>query len=238
MMRPEKRAFFLNDDGGGAHTHTLTHAERATYSAGFDSFKRFNSHAESRLLSGLAKWKETYYREKLELRADQAPPLDALRLSYCEGLAWVLQYYYRGVCSWGWYYPYHYAPTASDLIGPALLDIASKLKFTLGEPFAPFEQLLAVLPAGALRCVCMLRGQSVRMQMGLTLCSCAVCVRVQRRRRCCRSRTGGSCWTPRGASVARVAAECVRVTHVYMCLTRHTPRSPSLAQSHQGFLPA
>ncbi len=46
------------------------------------------------------------------------------------------------------YYPFHYAPTASDLIGPSLLDIASKLSFQLGAPFAPFEQLLAVLPAG------------------------------------------------------------------------------------------
>jgi hypothetical protein len=124
----------------------------------------------------LAKWKEAYYREKLELRADEAPPLDALRLSYCEGLAWVLQYYYRGVCSWGWYYPYHYAPTASDLIGPALLDIAARLEFTLGEPFAPFEQLLAVLPAGALReLLCALRGQECG-NAALTMCpSSAVC---------------------------------------------------------------
>jgi 5'-3' exonuclease len=120
-----------------------------------------------RVRAGLAKWKEAYYREKLELRADEPPPLDALRLSYCEGLAWVLQYYYRGVCSWGWYYPYHYAPTASDLIGPALLDIAARLEFTLGEPFAPFEQLLAVLPAGACAAarvhVCCCEGKSVGM---------------------------------------------------------------------------
>ena len=133
--------------------------------------------------AGLAKWKETYYREKLELKAGEPPPLDRLRLSYCEGLAWVLQYYYRGVCSWGWYYPFHYAPTASDLVGPGLIDAASKIGFTLGAPFAPFEQLLAVLPSGALA--------ATTLPLPCGALSASRC--VQHRRHSCRSRTGGSC---------------------------------------------
>jgi 5'-3' exoribonuclease 2 len=44
--------------------------------------------------------------------------------------------------SWHWYYPYHYAPFSSDLIGCDSLDI----KFDLGEPVKPFEQLLSVFP--------------------------------------------------------------------------------------------
>ena len=114
MMRAEKRAFFLNENGGG-----------------------------------LASWKEAYYREKLDLKAGQPAPLDQLREAYCTGLAWVLQYYYRGVASWGWYYPFHYAPTASDLVGPGLAAAVAEQRFELGQPFAPFEQLLAVLPAAS-----------------------------------------------------------------------------------------
>ncbi|KAF4801807.1 5'-3' exoribonuclease 1 isoform X4 [Turdus rufiventris] len=43
------------------------------------------------------------------------------------------------------YYPYHYAPYLSDIHNISKL----KIKFELGKPFMPFEQLLAVLPAAS-----------------------------------------------------------------------------------------
>ena len=57
-------------------------------------------------------------------------------------------YYYRGCVSWYWYYPYHYAPFASDLTGCDQLAIPFNLsdQAVEGEPAKPFEQLLAVFP--------------------------------------------------------------------------------------------
>lgn len=62
--------------------------------------------------------------------------------SYIEGLAWVLEYYHNGCGSWTWYYPYLYAPLASDLRNLGSIPLV----FEQGEPFTPLMQLLSVLP--------------------------------------------------------------------------------------------
>jgi len=93
-----------------------------------------------------AGWKDRYYKDKC--KADdvaQHGGREHLFRSYVMGLCWVMKYYYDGVPSWKWYFPFHYAPFASDLknIERFAKDCKS---FEPNEPFAPIEQLMAVLP--------------------------------------------------------------------------------------------
>jgi 5'-3' exonuclease len=61
---------------------------------------------------------------------------------YIEGLHWVLNYYKRGVPSWGWYYPFLYAPVASDFKNLTEINVT----IPVGKPYTSFAQLLSVLP--------------------------------------------------------------------------------------------
>lgn len=87
-------------------------------------------------------WKEghkkRYYESKFAVGPDDIDFRTKITTEYVRGLCWVLQYYYQvnqvfiifliqlksslnssffsnqGVPSWRWYFPYHYAPFASD----------------------------------------------------------------------------------------------------------------------------
>ncbi|XP_074544570.1 5'-3' exoribonuclease 1 isoform X1 [Halichoeres trimaculatus] len=91
-------------------------------------------------------YKRTYYMTKMGVDVVSDEFLATQAKCYVEGIQWILHYYYHGVQSWSWYYPYHYAPFLSDIRNVSEL----KLTFDLEKPFMPFQQLLAVLPAASM----------------------------------------------------------------------------------------
>ncbi|KAK5965749.1 CCHC-type domain-containing protein [Trichostrongylus colubriformis] len=93
-----------------------------------------------------AGWKDRYYRAKFDVGADDVEFRRKVAWAYVEGLCWVLKYYYQGCVSWDWYFPYHYAPFASDF------DTVSQFKPDFSrptKPFKPLEQLMSVFPAAS-----------------------------------------------------------------------------------------
>ncbi|KAI7907128.1 exoribonuclease 1 [Cokeromyces recurvatus] len=94
--------------------------------------------------AGLKEWKANYYKEKMNIDYNDQKEIDAIVGAYVVGIQWVLKYYYEGVASWGWFYPYHFAPKISDLKN---ITRFQDYEFTIGEPFKPFEQLMGVLPS-------------------------------------------------------------------------------------------
>jgi 5'-3' exoribonuclease 2 len=92
-------------------------------------------------------WRERYYNDphkKSDLEAGGG--LEKMIFTYVQGLCWVLKYYFEGVPSWNWFYPFHYAPFACDLIH---MDSFPAIDFQKSKPFSPIEQLLAVLPSSS-----------------------------------------------------------------------------------------
>ncbi|KAI3504257.1 hypothetical protein L1887_32804 [Cichorium endivia] len=107
-----------------------------------DVFK--NGFVSDTVKLGSPGWRKRYYEYKFsaETEKDMENTRRKVVEKYTEGLCWVLLYYFSGVRSWTWFYPYHYGPFASDFKG------LSSIKVTLqrGSPFKPFDQLMAVLP--------------------------------------------------------------------------------------------
>lgn len=91
-------------------------------------------------------FKNRYYESKFDVPVNNLEFRYSIALQYVRGLCWVLRYYYQGCASWKWYFPYHYAPFASDFINISGLST----EFETGtKPFRPLEQLMGVFPAAS-----------------------------------------------------------------------------------------
>lgn len=94
--------------------------------------------------------KSMYYKTKLKFNpSTKVEQLNAMLSSYIQGLHYVYQYYFGGLPSWEWYYPYYYAPLVADLT--AYISFMNSTKqslqpFNKSAPYEPFKQLMCILP--------------------------------------------------------------------------------------------
>ena len=112
-------------------------------------------------------FKDRYYESKFGVLPSETKFRHRVAYEYTIGLCWVLRYYYQvqpylkwhvrlkiyvnqilvqGCASWKWYFPYHYAPFASDFVD--LDDVPTEFERDT-KPFNPLEQLMGVFPAAS-----------------------------------------------------------------------------------------
>ena len=91
-------------------------------------------------------FKDRYYESKFDVGTEDIEFRYRIAAEYALGLCWVLRYYYQGCSSWEWYFPYHYAPFASDFIN--IGDVKNEFPLDT-KPFRPLEQLMSVFPAAS-----------------------------------------------------------------------------------------
>ena len=89
--------------------------------------------------------KERYYKHYFHVEPAEIDEFsNRMSKHYLTGLKWVTEYYFDKCPSWNWYYPYEHPPFLQDInkhITPF-----KKIKFNIGEPLKPHQQLLTVLP--------------------------------------------------------------------------------------------
>jgi 5'-3' exonuclease len=78
--------------------------------------------------------------------------IDPVILEYLKGLVWVLNYYnLHSHCNWTWYYPYDFAPFASDIVhSHSKSKFDTTFTFSKTNPLKSVEQLILVLPKESL----------------------------------------------------------------------------------------
>ncbi|CAG2053535.1 unnamed protein product [Timema podura] len=172
IQNPRQEAYNMRMQGGSRGNHDQAFQsdggnnqgkKRKSGSQDPDSDEETVNHDEVRLWED--GFKDRYYESKFDVDPSNSTFRHKLAMEYVRGLCWVLRYYYQlspvlyfivlhylddcilqGCASWKWYFPYHYAPFASDFhnIGdlPTTFEKATK-------PFRPLEQLMGVFPAAS-----------------------------------------------------------------------------------------
>ena len=127
---------------------TITKAKECEHAE--DINQQFNENLVKCYIKNADEAKAFYYKEKLHIditKPEGKEEKNKMFNLYLQGLQWVLFYYYQGVKSWRWYYPYNYAPMISDFENIDFNYNQNLDKFfenDKSEPFSPFQSLLFI----------------------------------------------------------------------------------------------
>ncbi|KAG0742496.1 hypothetical protein G6F16_010443 [Rhizopus arrhizus] len=105
--------------------------------------KQLEEKKKKELEPAIEKWKAAYYKEMLDIDFFASDLLEHAVASYILSIQLINSFYYQGILSWRWFYPYHYAPKLSDLKD---LGRFQSFNFPADQPFTLHEYLMAVLP--------------------------------------------------------------------------------------------
>ena len=103
------------------------------------------------LMLNFKNYRKEYYTKKLKLQYDDTDPrilekeIKCVCEEYITGLVFVLRYYFKGIPTYSWYYPCHYAPLITDLAKYAK-DINFDVDFKVDKPLNVYESLFGILP--------------------------------------------------------------------------------------------
>ncbi len=100
---------------------------------------RNSVYSEEGSVVDIEKYKEDYYNTLFP-----GEDIESICHHYLEGMQWVILYYTKQVPNWKWFYPFHYAPFASDLAKHISTFIFPVYPQTV--PNTPFQQLLHIMP--------------------------------------------------------------------------------------------
>lgn len=80
-----------------------------------------------------------YYQKKFDFV--EKTKIKNIVSEYYRGLQWIMEYYFQGLKSWSWFYPFYYAPRIEELV---FYEYDEQEVFQQDLPLKPFEQQLTI----------------------------------------------------------------------------------------------
>lgn len=91
-------------------------------------------------------FRKDYYITKLHLQEEYLESeIRRVCKEYMIGILFIARYYFKGIPTFSWCYPFHYAPLISDLY-TYCKDSDLKFEFNIDRPLSMYESLLGIFP--------------------------------------------------------------------------------------------